>query len=84
MSKVGKTLGYSSLALVSAVWIAFWLSSRFVPADWFPWIYLIANVAAAVAGILGIIAGRLNSKLWYYSAFLGFATAAFLLAGVAD
>ena len=83
MSKVGKKLGYSSLALVIAVWIALWLSPRLWP-EWFPWVYLIADIAAAIGGVLGIVAGRMNSKVWYYSAFLGFATAAFLLAGVAD
>jgi hypothetical protein len=70
--------------MLFASWIDIGVPWRFLPPGSDSLRFLIALILAGPgAGVAGVVAGWLNSKLWYWLAVAGFTTAAFLLALVA-
>ena len=81
---LGRAAGYIGLAMLIASWIGIGVPWRFLPPSSAPLRFLIALILAGPgAGVAGVVAGWLNSKLWYWLAVAGFTTAGFIVAVVA-
>lgn len=83
MAVWARWIGYLSLIVLIAAWVAFWDPLRFWSSDWYPSIYEMAMIGTGLAAILGVIAGWKGSKVWYVPAGLNLATCALMLAGLA-
>ncbi len=79
----GKIIGIVGLITLLALWVALWSAPFLVPPRWVPRVWIAVLIALPCTMGLGVVAGRMSSKWWYFLAGAGFLTAAVLLAGAA-
>ena len=78
----GKVIGTVGLAALLASWSAIWVAPHLLPPQWVPRVWIVALLALPCAIVLGVVAGRVSSRWWYFVAGAGLLSAAVLLAGV--
>ena len=74
--------GYLTLIVLLAVWATLW-RPQIWPSGWDVLAYEVSLIGTGLAGVLGVIAGWKDTKLWYVVAGLNFATCALMVAGLA-
>ncbi len=77
------TIGWTGLILLLASWGVFWFPHSMLPRGWNPSLYALAIISGLGATASGIIAGRKESKWWFFLAAGGFLTDAILVVGLA-
>ena len=79
----GKTIGIVGVVVLLGSWAALWVAPRFTPDHWVPHVWEAFLIAMSSVIVLGVVAGRMSSRWWYFVAGLGLLSVAFILASVA-
>jgi len=79
----GKIIGTLGLAALLVSWTAIWVAPHLMPPQWVPRVWIGVLLALPCAIVLGVIAGRISSRWWYFVAGAALLSGVVLLAGVA-
>ena len=79
----GKIMGIVGLGALLASWVAIWGAPFLMPSKWVPRVWIVVLIALPCVIVLGVVAGRMSSRWWYFLAGAGLLSAAVLLASTA-